>query len=496
MQTQQSIKKLVIGDKMVVKLDRAFIFIPYPTTRIASSVLIDGVEYGGSDGRSIFEITVTRRVTSGVSNAMIKLRNVNGYLNNIIQTGQVVKIYLDYDQGTTKLFEGLIYTKEQSFDKTPFLIVKALDYGAQAMKTIVNKVYTTETAISTIFTELVSEFLTGYTTNNVTTTVETAQPTFSDKPLFDCFQDLIKLLNSDYDFYFDFDKDLHMFQKGTIFNSNEAVLYSINIKTLSIIEKDESDVYDKITVYGDTIDGVPILYTAGTGLNGKAYRDNGLTSIEEAKAKAQSMLAIEQNTEKYGEVTVTGMPKLIPGNAIFVWSPDQNIEGEFLVNEFTHKLDDKGFQTSFKLQERQRIVDTFSVLFQNRIKQEQATSIVQNPFNMKYSFIVNFDDSSQVATFTNTEIQDNYLKVSSGNSGITATITHDADIDITKAHLKVSGDSLTDITYQVSVDDGNTYQSIAPETDTVLSTKGSKLKIKILFSSSTTRIKTVGILYA
>jgi hypothetical protein len=483
---------------MVLRILRGIIWNPKPTTRLVCSILINSVEYK----TVVFYAKIDRLVTRGCNSAELHVRNYHGENNGVFQRGQVVQIFADYVGATTKIFEGTISSLAPDWQKRPAIIIKAVDYGNLALRKIVNKNYTTGTAIDVIFTALVSEYLPGYTTTNVNTVLDplgnpiTAAPTWVDKPLWNCFQDLMELTSSEYDFYCDWDKDWHVFYKGSVYNWNEAVMFGDNLRQITNEKFEDAVIYDKITVVGKNIEGIPIMYTSGSGNSEKVIRDTNLSTFEEVKAKADSQYAFLSTPEVSGTFQAMGMITLNAGDMIYFFAPWQDIQDDYIVYECAHEIINSGFKTTGRYTEKQRMLMTVPLIIKDRMVNEVSTRELENPGGMKYSWVLTFEDTSFISSFNNSQCADNYLQLVSPTTGTATSIIHTPDSNVDEVYLTASGDNIAGAAFDLSSDGGVSWNlSVPMQTIFTLPAPGQYLQLRVNINNSTTKVKAVGLMY-
>lgn len=126
--------------------------------------------------------------------------------------GEEVIIY----DGATKIFGGVI----TAIDSTPGVIgivehqITCQDYTRLLDHRLVPNTFTGQTVNQIIQFLKDNYFPSGFTINNVDAPIVISYVGFNYKPLAVCIQDLANAIN--YDWYVDYDKDLHFFAKETV----------------------------------------------------------------------------------------------------------------------------------------------------------------------------------------------------------------------------------------------------------------------------------------
>jgi hypothetical protein len=469
--------------------DRGFVWVPRPSYVVSGSVLINGAEYKSD----VLSCTIDGAVTDSCGTCEIRIYNQYGQYTGLISKTNSIKIYADYDTGTTQIFDGYVRDINYSLEPYSILTIKGNDWAGQALLQTVNKQYTTPSTIDTIFKDLISSYLTDHTTNNVAdlTSLGTFAPTFNNKTLLDCLKDLMALTDNNYCFYCDFSKDWHMFEKGSIFNLYEPILYSRNLIRLGT-EDTLADIETKITLYGQDQEGFPMCVTVsddpeGVGVIHTVYKDTNVTTYDALVEKATEIL----NSKKSGEIKVKqaivkGMISLRPGDTVYVFAPQQSLQGEMFVSHYTHNIiGRKTIRTTCTLQVQRKFVENLATIIKDRIDENQELLAISNENDLENSYNFTFNDNSNMGTMTHTEISGGKLQLTSGYStGTALSAVRTTIANVTKVEVKYSGWNMTDSTIEVSVNGGLNYQTLTANTVTNVSYSGSSLMFKITLNST------------
>jgi len=469
-------------------LDRGFVWVPRPSYKIYTSVLINNVEMKSK----VLDCTITRIVTDGAGSCELRIYNKDGQYTGTFSKKYIIKIYIDYVNGTTKVFEGLVRDIEYDLDPYSVLVVKGYDYAGDALERVVNKVYTTATAISDIFKQLIATYLPDHTTTNVATISTTAKPTFNNKKLLDCLKDLMKLTNNNYCFYCDFNKDWHVFEKGSIYNEDEPILHTKNLLSLKT-EDTLSDVATKITLYGLSLDNYPLMVTvkddaaiAQYGTIHEVIKDTNISTWDALVEKANEILTSKKTGEIKGKrVTARGLPGLTPGDQIYIFAPEQSIQGEYFIPEYTHEIrGGKIMKTTCKFQVQHKRVESIITVIKDRADESQGLMSIENPNDLEHSYNFTFDDDTN-CTHSNTETEEGKLRIAATYASGTMTSTaRTAEDLITKVEVRASGQDLRSSTFEVSADNGANWLAVSLNTLYTLTTTGKQLKVRVTLVSN------------
>lgn len=170
------------------------------------SLTINGVERADYVEFGSLEITniITRQVDECTFNI---LSHPNKSYRPIV--GEEV-IIMD---GATKIFAGIIVTMDTIGNAFPSVVhqVSCVDYTRILDKRLVVETYENMTVDAIIADLKVGYFPSGFTINNVNAPVLVESVTFNYKPISKCLEELADLIG--YDWYVDYDKDVHMFSK-------------------------------------------------------------------------------------------------------------------------------------------------------------------------------------------------------------------------------------------------------------------------------------------
>ena len=427
--------------------------------------------------------------TEAIGNFSIVLDNNAGTYDDIYTGGEVIEFYADLDDASNKILKGTVNTVEKTFsaDKGQIITLKGEHVSGELLDITVTKSYA-DTAISTILTNIISEYLTGYTTTNVVATTDTATVNWSHKPFWDCVIELCNL--AEYDCYVDNDKDFHFFAKNSILNTTEAVVSHDNFLSLEGFGTDTVEVKNRIIVYGEDDQGIPIIYTAEDSSSQTSYnvkekiiRDSDISTMDQAKERADAELALLKDTENRGTVKSLGLTELNPGELMWISVPEQHIHSTYKVIRVSHKLTPSmGFTTECEIQKRKSKIPQ---LFKKRIEKDLETQQINNPNELRYSYNLTFDDNTNIDLSDDCGVTDGKLEIDEGKTtGTMITSAKTASANITSTELRIVGQDYGISKFYISVNNGVTWEEVSRETlYTVLGT-GKKLKIKVQFKSN------------
>jgi len=475
----------------MVRITKPIRIFPVPERgQLKGSIRINGEEVK----QKASLITIQRRTTTGLSSANLEITNPDQTFTNKWSGGEVIEIYADLTDGTTKVFEGYITKVSDSYNRFPSLTIEAKDYGVEAFHNPVFKIYTTDTDIGQIAKELIEEYLPTHTTTGInTSTGVTAAPSWQGKDLFMCLKDLAVIYgNGNYHFFCDFDKDWQFFEKGSRKHgstSGVAAIYGQNMRILNL-DSMFLNKRNKITVIGQSIDNMPLMATKKDNADISNYwtiheiiKDTNLTTQEDVENQAQFILNTKMLGGRVGTVTTDLMPSVQPGYDMMIFSPPNNANGYFHTTEITHTIG-RNTRTIIKIHESDHKTEKMEKFLENTEEQFQRELDIQNDYAMENSYTFTFDDDSEL-TLTDTIVSNSQLLLASGKStGYAVTDTKETDEDITQVVLKIDGYDLQDSKFYIAVDRSVSWEEVTPNTLHTVSSTGKWLKIKVVLNSS------------
>jgi len=443
----------------------------------------------------IWEGEVTDAVTEEIGSFSFRIDNSTGQWTNVWSGNEIVRFYADYaTEATTLRFRGRI---EKVKYKNNDIVVTGRSEALKLLNITVTKSYT-DTETSQILKNLFDTYATEFTYNNVNTSTTSITVNWYQKPFWDCVKELCKAAG--FDCYIDANLDCHYFAEKSVKNYQEAMVHDQNILDIGEFAEDLAQIRNRVIVYGAEVEGVPIIYTAEDtdsqsryGIKEEIISDSNITTIEAARDRAEAELALLKNPPIVGEITSIGLPTLAPGQCIRISAPDSGIQpGWYKIIKFTHKVSTEDVMLTTALVEKE--APKIPKLFKQRIEAEQKLADMPNPYELRYSYIIDFNSS--VGTHSGTEIVNGVLRLKSGSTTgtwISPAYTHSSDI--TQVQLKASGSGLAGVVFWVSADNGIHWDAVSKDMVHTVSSSGNKLRIKIQINSSTTEIDSVGVLF-
>lgn len=435
----------------------------------------------------IWSAEFTRAVCPEVGFFKIVLVNNKNTFTDRFDHDDEAEFFIDRIDGTTRKFLGKIDTLKNLYDDNgTSLEVAGNHISGELLSITVIKSYNAYNTFNQILTDLVNTYASGYTLS-YTCTDTTTKPTinWNNKPFWECVHDLTKLANADA--YADDDLVIHFFDKNSILNENEAIVMGMTFISSEGLGEETLTKKDKIIVYGDDGEGLPVISVTGTGTKESVIFDSKITTEDMASELSNVEYELESQTNLEGKAISWLLPTLLPGQVIWIDNPLFKVHNTFPVYKFTHKFHDK--TTEVFVQKDKDIPH----IFKARIENELALQTITNPFNCTTSLNLKFDSTDELTVYdSNISISEGKVKLSSGAEGtFTATKTESSSISF--VHLQVKGSSLIGTTYQFSTDGGSTIQYIVPEAK-ITAPVGTNIWLKVNINSASTEIDSIACL--
>ena len=140
----------------------------------------------------------------------------------------------------------------------------------------------------------------------------------------------------------------------------------------------------------------------------------------------------------------------------------------------------------------------FTTLFVDTQKRDISRDPVLNLASMKFSYNFSFDDESdfdQAATDTGIAVANGKLILDSGSSGYFVSLNKATTDDVSSVQVKARGEDLENATFEVSADNGNTWQAVTLEEVTSILNQGNGLRLRIRLLANSARIEAAVVLY-
>ena len=426
----------------------------------------------------------------------IDLDNNSETYTGLLSAGQVVEFLMDFGDGTTTQWKGIIDNIQNKIDSSGFVYkIKGSHYSASLLDITINEEFSSST-ISSILTSIITSYLPSFTANNVETNNTIVDKIiWKNKAFWDCVLDLMKLGNADC--YIDENKDFHFFTENSHINDNDCVIYEDSLIELTELGQDTVQAKNKIVVYGDA-GGLPVISTSNDtssqsslGVKESIIEDSSIIDEIQADEVGNAEKELLSNPAMQGSAICYFMPSVKSGDMVYVVSPPHDIQDRFKIIKYTYSVPITQQELFFTKQKG------IAQLFKKRIEKDTTQEKITNPFKMIHSYNFTFDNTTKInsaGTSTNVTVSNGKLIMTSGQTGTMTSNTLTTPVTVTQVHLLVIGTALSGTTYQVSAD-GINYQDITPDTLTNITNTGNQLTVKVVLNSTSTEIDSLAVLY-
>lgn len=439
--------------------------------------------------------------TESIGRFDIDIWDPNEDIIHKIQGNELVYYYKDYGtSATTKRFTGRISKPSSRGNRMK------LSGQAEPVKFInvpVTMSYE-ETETTTILKAMIDTYAPGFTYTNVLTSGVNLTVNWTQKPFWECVQELCDAAG--FDLYIDCDKDFHYFERGSIINSKDAIVHNYNLIEIEDFNKDLDQIRNRITVIGAEVEGVQEIYTADSndpnygvdtdfGVRAEIINDDNVITYTQAKELAEAILSQKMNPPLIGSMKGFLLAEVSPGDKIRLSSPADNIPPAlYQTNGYKDIIDVEGgnFSTTLYITKEPRKIT--HVIRDRIIADNRKNQTSMNPNDLRYTNNIIFD--SQQGSLTNLEIIEGVLRLEEGQAnGNFVSDSRVLDSNLDKCYLIIKGTKTTGATVQVSSDGGVNYQTLYPNQLTTINIKDTHMVIKITITDTTTEITSLSVQY-
>ncbi len=461
---------------------------------------------------SLKDLVMKGSLTDGATNTIgsfeLNIIDPDKTIYNLIDTFDKLKFYANYGEPVDLRFTGYI---ERKGYQDIYTVISGRSIGMIFSNK--NIIYNSDGAKSrdTIIKEIIEANFSDYNINvdNIEEDETTLNVNYYEIPFTDIIEEIC---GQTHDFYLDHSFNAHYFEKGYRTNSTDGISQEQNHIETTDNAYDTENTYTKVRVYGQTIDNVPLISTSTTDTTNtkgvkKEYKidDNSVTNTDQANDLANLSYDSYNQIPKVGSFSSILLPTIQPGEKLFLAIPREDIDpGYYTINSYTHEFDleseyDK--KTTVNMVKRR---DQISDIIKKRIKFENKISENLNPYDLDFSLVITF--SSDIGTHDGTEINEDYLKMSSGETvGTWISQVYTFNSNLSKLDLKWSGEYLVG-DYQVdssqlwySLDGGTTWIPALLGNSTLSLTNvptGTDFRLKVILKKSDAKVKVIGALYS
>ena len=446
-------------------------------------------------GDNLLDFKCTRMIaTMGVGEFELLIENNAGTYSGLYTGGEDVKIYADMDDASTLIFYGTAEKVADEFgDGGQTLKIKGTHVSGELLDITVTKSYSDENC-DDVLKDLIDNYATGYTYTNVAASTTSITIAWEHKPFWECFAELCTL--TDFDGYVDNTKDFHFFVKDSITNSNEAITFDDKfLPPLEGFGPDTLEIKNRIIVYGSDENGLPIVATAEDSTSQTSYNvkeiilnDSNVKTVTQAQERADAELALLKDTETTGKVRNLWLLRsgINPGEQIWISIPTHQIHAKYTIAKFTHSLLD--LVTTIEVKRESKGLPQ---LFKDRLQQENRLQVFLNPNELRFSKNFEFSDDTLTDSHSNTAVSGGYLVLSgTATNGTWTSVAATATADITKVEVRIADyQDVGSNTYEISVDNGVTWESVTLGTALTVAGTGKKVKVRVNMVKDTNNLE-------
>jgi len=444
---------------------------------------------GSSANNWCISCKITRPVTSKLGNFSIRLANTEGKWLESFDGGETVAIYADYVDGTTRMFTGKIDNAKYGVDaNTGFYVeLDGRDYPEFVDKTMTNlhAAALVSEAIGDIFnqdyTDMTLVFWNGSVWAEATYDSESETITWSDtvttfptvrvnmqyqhKKGLSIISEMLDRGGLGGYVWWDGSKwTLRTFLTDTIENLDANVAYGINLISAGEYGFENTSVFNRTFVYGKMESDNIILLKMEEDTSSQSdlwIKDlivsaPELSTVTEVEEKAEFEIDKNSTQTNTGRFNIIGTPEVNPGEQIAVGMPYCNCSGLHTVTQVSHNIG-KTFTTTVEVSKN---LQTVAQVFKQKANPDDFDQGTTNLNSMTDSYTAFFDDIEEGVAYSDTEVVDGKLKLSSGKiTGNAVSATKTLDYNVRKCELRRFSNSETDDDeYFVTNDGGSTWE--------------------------------------
>lgn len=465
------------------------------SSSVAATLGVSQIDLKSYNSQSyVIEVECTRMTLNrGLGIFTVIIDNGQGTFNQIILGGERIDIYADFESATNQIFRGRIDNAFKGFDGSRGYYMTLVGREAPEMRdrriVQVAENVSAHTFLSSLLTTWFSGTYTGTNLSTGMTTVLNRNYTWAEahKIIGDT------LNKSGYYGYIDFSNDLHSFTEEV--NEAESVVIGQNLAAVDRYGNDVMEKRNNIIMTGNRVE------SAGTFNYCKSKKDstdisaywqkdtlvsdNSLNSQTDIETDVALKLTEMSETVTKGTLTALhGLPTLRPGQSIYCFVPYCDIQGLHIIHEFSHTITTSSWVTTVTYERKSDSQWDLMMLRDEKIQGNNSTSNNKNA--MTDAFVLSFGESPSIMSHSNTQELNSTLMLATGQSSGTATSTvHLADNNITGVELRIHGQDYDASTYEYSVDNGTTWETITLDELTIPSSSNVLLKIRFNLNSDT-----------
>ena len=454
------------------------IWMQYPLDSIHWKVEVNGEDITSN----LLEYEWEKPVNENVGNFKINFAKYDSDL--LAYRGNVINIYEDLVDATKLVFSGIVENPKDNTDGT--ITLEGLYVSGDLMQINVTAEHD-DILCSTILEDIIDRYATGFTKGTINVTTEKMSVKWEGKPFFDCIADIVNKCG----FVLRISplKVINFFERGSELCTEDALVYEQNYIASKGLGFSDTMLKDKITVEGSN-DGIPIIYTKGTGTKELLIKDDTLKTYGEVKSRAQAEYLNGLIPAITGSGEGIGFFYINEGEKMRVTIPPKTIHDWYFISSMKRRF--PGFTMEMELEKRVRGIAKY---LRATRKTQIETQQLKNKNEMKFTHIRDMNNGFLAGdSYSNVEIVNGVLKLQSGmSSGYLITENFTLDENVTQGEIRASGESLETLVYLMTNDNGRNWNSCNLNELTNYIESGDDIKVKITFSSNE-RLRVIGLL--
>jgi hypothetical protein len=454
----------------------------------------DGITYtvlnsysGSDDSNYVFNATISGVATEQLGSFKINMSNINGQFLNVFNCGDNVRFYADVTDATTLIFMGKIDNVNYGLSDSQgyYITLDGRDYPEMIDKVITGQ-FSSASPLDSLaqillvyFPSILLSFWNGSSwsiatcnpINHIVTwdITPTNLPTslvnisFQDKKAFNIITDICQRTGIDCYIEYSTDWKLRVFNEGSISNIYAGIAQGVNLVSMSDFGIDNGEIKNRVKVYGKKEStNIIIVKTSentasqtDTWIKDLVINDSDCINMTQIGEKADSELSKNSITTASGKLTAIGLYKVKPGDLIPCSIPYCGINGYYGVKEFTHEIGNT-FETTVTLSKK---IKGIKDIFKEKYNPDDILNI-ENLNDMKDSYTVFFNEPVQLVALTNTIIENEQLKLASGQTtGYAQATILNTGYNVTECEFRTYNNGFIDLDgYEVSNNGGTTWE--------------------------------------
>jgi hypothetical protein len=425
----------------------------------------------------VIEAEISRVATTSVGTFKAVLNNNDGAYEGV-DGNETFEFFADFVDGTTRKFHGKVERAVKSTTEGHNITLEGVHISHPILDTMVTVSHSGASA-SDVVKSLIDS-MSGFTYDNVEDVDVEISVNWTNKPIIDCLIDVCIIADCDY--YVDDDGDFHFFVKGSKLNTSDAAVGTTegNLIQFDSFGVNIADVKNKVTAYGEDNEGLTIIATSedSESQNKNEVRehriyDTSMDTYEEAVARASAHIVQNKDPNTTGTTQTLWLLNINPGEKMWVSVPEREIHDKYIIRKINY------FYPSHNCTcEIYKETKGIAQIFKDNMQKGMAIEKIINPFDMRYSYNFTFDNDTNLA-HAGTYTSDGSLL----GAGTCTSSSRETTNNVVKVQLKVIGQDVGVSTFEVSVDDGDTWETVNLNEEFVVGSTGNHLAWRVTLTS-------------